>query len=53
MEKCAVVLVVKDERSDIATWLSWYHRLGFDACIVFDDDLNDGTWEILQNAAQI
>ncbi len=50
---CAVVLVVKDEASDIAGWLAWYHVLGFDACIVFDDDSTDGTWEVLHAAARV
>jgi FkbM family methyltransferase len=48
---CAVVLVVRDEADDIAGWLAWYHVLGFDTCIVFDDHSTDGTWEILQEAA--
>lgn len=50
---CAVVLMVKDEAHDIAAWLAWYHVLGFNACIVFDDDSSDGTWEILQRAAGV
>jgi hypothetical protein len=49
--RVAVVLIVKDEASDIAAWLAWYDLLGFDACIVYDDDSTDGTWEILQQAA--
>jgi hypothetical protein len=51
--KCAVVLMVKDEAHDIAAWLAWYHVLGFNTCIVFDDYSTDGTWEILQRAAQV
>lgn len=51
--RCAVVLVVKDEAADILAWLAWYHELGFDACIVYDDDSTDGTWEILQQAATV
>jgi FkbM family methyltransferase len=50
-ETCAVVLIVKNEISDIAAWLAWYHALGFDACIIFDDGSTDGTWEFLQRAA--
>jgi FkbM family methyltransferase len=49
----AVVLVVKDEASDIEAWLAWYDVLGFDACIVFDDDSTDGTWELLRRAAKV
>ncbi|WP_221246642.1 glycosyltransferase family 2 protein [Acidocella aromatica] len=48
----AVVLVVKDEASDILAWLAWYRLLGFDAAIVYDDDSTDGTWELVQEAAQ-
>jgi hypothetical protein len=51
MRTCAVVLVVKDEASDILAWLAWYKLLGFDAAIVYDDDSTDGTWEILEQAA--
>ncbi len=50
---CAVVLMVKNEASDIGCWLAWYHVLGFDACIVFDDDSTDGTWEVLHAAARV
>jgi FkbM family methyltransferase len=49
--KCAVVLVVKDEAHDIAAWLAWYAILGFDTCIVYDDDSTDGTWDILESAS--
>jgi FkbM family methyltransferase len=48
-----VVLVVKNEISDIGHWLAWYHCLGFDTCIVFDDDSDDGTWELLHQAAKV
>jgi FkbM family methyltransferase len=51
--RCAVVLVVKDEAADIAAWLAWYLEQGFDACLVYDDDSTDGTWEILQQAAKV
>ncbi|MDD2704875.1 MAG: glycosyltransferase family 2 protein [Acidocella sp.] len=50
-EPCAVVLVVRDEASDILAWLAWYKLLGFSAAIVYDDDSTDGTWELLQQAA--
>ncbi len=49
--KIAVVLVVKDERADILSWLAWYRLLGFDTAIVYDDDSTDGTWETLEEAA--
>ncbi|MDE1895681.1 MAG: glycosyltransferase family 2 protein [Rhodospirillales bacterium] len=48
----AVVLVVKNEVTDILAWLAWYRLLGFDAAIVYDDGSTDGTWEKLQQAAQ-
>ncbi len=48
----AVVLVVKNEATDILAWLAWYRLLGFDAAIVYDDGSTDGTWEKLQQAAQ-
>jgi FkbM family methyltransferase len=51
--RCAVVLMVKDEATDILAWLAWYLELGFDACIVYDDDSSDGTWDILQQAALV
>lgn len=52
-ERCAVVLFVKNEASDIAAWLAWYAMLGFNACIVYDDDSTDGTWDILERAARV
>jgi hypothetical protein len=52
-QKSAVVLVVRDEVREISAWLAWYHVLGFDACIVYDDDSTDGTWEFMQAAARV
>ncbi|MBU6449538.1 MAG: glycosyltransferase family 2 protein [Rhodospirillales bacterium] len=49
----AVVLVVKDEVSDIISWLAWYRLLGFDAAIVYDDGSTDGTWDKLEQAAKL
>jgi len=51
-ETAAVVLVVKNEVSDISAWLAWHHVIGFNACVVYDDDSTDGTWDILQTAAR-
>lgn len=48
----AVVLMAKNEASDILAWLAWYDLLGFNAFIVFDDDSDDGTWEILQDVSK-
>ena len=52
-KKVAVCLFVRDEADDIASWLAWYHLLGFDTCIVYDDYSTDGTWEILCAAARV
>jgi len=48
----AVVLIVKNEVSDILAWIAWYKLLGFDTLIIFDDDSDDGTWEVLQSASE-
>ena len=52
-KKVAVCLFVRDEADDIASWLAWYHLLGFDTCIVYDDHSTDGTWEVLCAAARV
>ncbi len=44
---------MKDESHDITPWLAWYHTLGFDTCIVFDDYSTDGTWEMLKSASLV
>jgi hypothetical protein len=51
--KVAIVLIVKDEAWDILAWLAWYHGLGVDCCIIYDDHSTDGTWETLQAAATV
>jgi hypothetical protein len=51
--KVAVCLMVRDEADDIASWLAWYHLLGFDTCIVYDDHSTDGTWDVLCAAARV
>jgi hypothetical protein len=51
--KVAVCLFVRNEAADIASWLAWYHLLGFDTCIVYDDDSTDGTWGILEDASRV
>jgi hypothetical protein len=47
-EKYAVILVVRNEVHDILAWLAWYHTLGFDSFIVYDDHSDDGTLDILK-----
>lgn len=51
--KVAACLVVRNEVSEIGAWLAWYHTLGFDACIVYDDGSTDGTWEVLVAASKV
>jgi glycosyltransferase involved in cell wall biosynthesis len=51
--KVAVVLIVKDEAADILAWLTWYHGLGVNTCIIYDDGSTDGTYEMLQAAATV
>ncbi len=51
--KVAACLFVRNEVSDIDCWLAWYHLLGFDACIVYDDYSTDGTWERIEAAARV
>jgi glycosyltransferase involved in cell wall biosynthesis len=51
--KVAVVLIVKDEAADILAWLAWYHALGVNTCIIYDDGSTDGTYEMLQAAATV
>ncbi|MDI2113493.1 glycosyltransferase family 2 protein [Commensalibacter nepenthis] len=53
MTKVAVALFVKNEYSDIAGWIAWYQALGVDKLFIFDDYSTDGTFEIIQAAAQI
>lgn len=46
-----IVLMVKDEASDILAWAAWYRMLGADALMVYDDDSADGTLELLTQAS--
>lgn len=48
----AIALFVKNEFSDIKGWIAWHFALGVKTLFIFDDHSSDGTWEILQAAAQ-
>lgn len=43
--KVALVLFVKNEISDISSWVSWHLALGFDHIYIYDDHSTDGTYE--------
>lgn len=53
MPLTACVLFVRNEYSDIAGWVAWHLGLGIDRLIVFDDHSTDGTWDVIQAAAQV
>ncbi|NHO32122.1 glycosyltransferase family 2 protein [Acetobacter fallax] len=48
----AIALFVKNEFSDIAGWICWHVALGVKTIFIHDDHSSDGTWEIIQAAAQ-
>lgn len=50
--RVAACLVVRNEASDIASWLGWYRLLGFDACIVYDDHSTDDTVAVLNHVGR-
>ncbi|GBR55649.1 hypothetical protein AA106555_2075 [Neokomagataea thailandica NBRC 106555] len=50
-KRIAVAAIIRDERSDILTWLGWYRNLGVDTLIIFDDGSSDGTTQIIRDAA--
>jgi glycosyltransferase involved in cell wall biosynthesis len=47
LKKTAVILIVKNEKSTIGHWIDWHKNIGFDSIIIFDDNSDDGTKEIL------
>ena len=53
MSSVAIAVFVKDEASDIATWIAWYIVNGADILFIYDDHSTDGTWEIVQAAAKV
>ena len=49
--KVAVVAIVRDEASDILSWLGWYVSLGVDTVVLFDDGSTDGMDRLVTDAA--
>lgn len=50
--RIAIVLIVKNEVSEILSWLAWHFSLGCTTVFAFDDSSTDGTLEVLQAAAK-
>ncbi len=48
--KVAIVLVVKNERHDLAEWIAYHFQIGFDTLIVFDDSSTDDTSAVITAA---
>jgi hypothetical protein len=46
--KIAVVLIVKDEYTEIVSWISWYLSLGVDTIFIYDDNSDDDTYDIVK-----
>jgi glycosyltransferase involved in cell wall biosynthesis len=51
-DKIAVALFVRDEAADIASWIAWYYAIGIHTIFLYDDHSIDGTWDIVQSAAE-
>lgn len=49
--KTALVGIVKNEEHDILYWLAWHALLGVDSFILFDDDSDDGTRDLIAAAS--
>lgn len=48
--KIALVGIIKNEAHDILYWLAWHALLGIDSFILFDDDSQDGTRDLIKAA---
>ncbi|GAB6855819.1 glycosyltransferase family 2 protein [Asaia astilbis] len=53
MASAAAILFVRNDVDDIGWWISYHLALKFDALIVIDDHSTDGTWEVIQAAADL
>ncbi len=51
--KSAICLIVRNEARDIAEWIAFHALLGFDALIIFDNDSDDGTDEVIKAAGRL
>ncbi len=49
--KTALVGIVKNEEHDILYWLAWHALLGVNSFILFDDDSDDGTRDLIAAAS--
>ncbi|MBS1058346.1 glycosyltransferase family 2 protein [Gluconobacter kondonii] len=52
MQKVALALYVKNEFSDIAGWIAWHLALGINTIFIFDDQSDDGTFNIIKSASK-
>ncbi|GBR45466.1 glycosyltransferase family 2 protein [Neokomagataea thailandica] len=50
LPRVAVVAIVRDEATDILSWLGWYIKLGVETLVIFDDGSSDGTERIIADA---
>ncbi|MCX5617989.1 glycosyltransferase family 2 protein [Bombella sp. TMW 2.2543] len=49
--KIALVGIIKNEAHDILYWLAWHALLGVNSFILFDDDSQDGTRDLIKAAS--
>lgn len=47
----AIVAIFKNEKDYILEWLAWHHSQGFKDFIIYDNDSDDGTTELLKQLA--
>lgn len=53
MASAAAVLFVRNDADDIGWWIAYHLAIGFDTLIICDDHSDDGTWDVIQNAAAL